>query len=168
MLGEHSFKKKMASWVYVAKPTHANPLTVGGRASVFDTATSKEVYDALRARTRGLRTHRFFVAVLPTGDEVRVDSHDHSWAVYTTEASNVSPDPGASALVFKERVSKSKAAPLASFYAYLDEYTLEESRAGPLRLSRRIYSSGEELFEVATTARTRAAALEALATALHL
>ena len=149
----------MAQWVYVAKPIRESAGT-----GVFDTATTKEVYDTVRGRARGLRTQRFFVAVLPTGDEVRVDARDHSWAVYTSDTADVFS--AADTLVFKERVAKGKAAPVASFDAYLDEYTLEESRAGPLRLSRRAYTSGEELFEVATTGRTRAAALEALATAL--
>jgi hypothetical protein len=149
----------MTQWVYVAKPVRES---VG--VGVFDTAASKEVYEAMRGRARGLRTQRFFVAILPTGDEVRVDARDHSWTVYTSETSDVSADGGS--LVFRERVTKAKGAPLACFDSYLDEYALEESRAGPLRLSRRTYSTGEEVFEVATTGRTRPSALEALATAL--
>lgn len=149
----------MTQWVYVAKPVRE---AVG--TGVFDTGSSKEIYEAARGRARGLRTQRFFVAILPTGEEVRVDARDHSWTVYTSETSDMSHDGGT--LVFRERVTKGKGAPLACFDSYLDEYALEESRAGPLRVSRRTYSTGEEIFEVATTGRTRAAALDALATTL--
>lgn len=145
----------MTQWVHVAKPVRESIGT-----GVFDTGVQKEVYEAVRARTRGLRTQRYYVAILPTGDEVRVDARDHSWTVFVSETSDMSHEAGT--LVYRERVTKGKAAPLACFDAYLDEYTLEESRAGPLRLSRRSYSSGEEIFEVAATGRTRAAALDAL------
>lgn len=140
--------------------------TDGLHPGVFPTSVSREVFATARARLRGAKTRSFLVALLPTGDEVRVDCVDHSSSMFTTDAKDVARV--GDVVVFQETRTKSKAAPIASYDAYLDEHLLEETRGNMgdalILLSRRAYADGSETHEVAVQAKTRTTCLVALQT----